>query len=132
MSRGNLDMAAVYTARVQACRAAAKVTADMLYLHGSNGITTEYPVEKLWRDAQPLRFADGTTDVVSMQAAPSWSPGASWGFHQPRDAVRFGVVKEVLTSRARLDSAYDKTDEKTEAMAWPTMRLRWSSGTWRP
>jgi alkylation response protein AidB-like acyl-CoA dehydrogenase len=67
-SRGLMDMAAVYTARVQACRAAARVTADMLYLHGSNGITTEYPVEKLWRDAQPLQFADGTTDVVSLQA----------------------------------------------------------------
>lgn len=68
-SNGVLDMAGVYTARVQACRAAAGVTADMLYLHGSNGITTEYPIEKLWRDAQPLQFADGTTDVVSMQAA---------------------------------------------------------------
>jgi alkylation response protein AidB-like acyl-CoA dehydrogenase len=69
MTVGRLDMAGVYTARVQACRAAAQVTADMLYLHGGNGITTEYPVEKLWRDAQPLQFADGTTDVVSMQAA---------------------------------------------------------------
>lgn len=69
LSRGVLDMAAVYAARVHACRTANQVTADMLYLHGSNGITTEYPIEKLWRDAQPLQFADGTTDVVSMQAA---------------------------------------------------------------
>ncbi len=69
LSRNRFDMAAVYAARVQACATATQVTADMLYLHGSNGITTEYAVEKLWRDAQPLQFADGTTDVVSMQGA---------------------------------------------------------------
>lgn len=69
LGRGVVNMADVYAARVQACETAARVTADMLYVHGSNGITTEYPVEKLWRDAQPLQFADGTTDVVGLQAA---------------------------------------------------------------
>ena len=66
---GDLDMAAIYGARVTACETAAVVTQDMVYLHGGNGITREYLPEKLWRDQQPLQMADGTTDVVSMQGA---------------------------------------------------------------
>ncbi len=69
LSRGVTEMADVYSARVQACRTAAQVSADMMFLHGANGISTEYPVEKLFRDAQPLQFADGTVDVVALQAA---------------------------------------------------------------
>jgi acyl-CoA dehydrogenase len=69
LGRNRFDMAGVYAARVQACTTATRVTADMLYLHGSFGITTEYPIEKLWRDAQPLQFADGTTDIVSLTGA---------------------------------------------------------------
>lgn len=69
LSRGVLDMAGVYAARVHACTTATTVTADMVYLHASNGITTEYAIEKLWRDAQPLQFADGTTDIVALKAA---------------------------------------------------------------
>lgn len=68
-TKGELDMAEIYAARVTACRTAASVTQDMVYLHGGNGITREYPIEKLWRDQQPLQMADGTTDIVSMQAA---------------------------------------------------------------
>ncbi len=66
---GQLDMAAIYAARVMACRTAAQVTQDVVYLHGGNGITREYLPEKLWRDAQPLQVADGTTDIVSLQGA---------------------------------------------------------------
>jgi alkylation response protein AidB-like acyl-CoA dehydrogenase len=77
LTRGVFDMADVYTARVAGCRAASQVTGDMLYLHGSNGITTEYPIEKLWRDAQPLQFADGTTDVVSLQVVAQLTGQAS-------------------------------------------------------
>ncbi|MGH9000181.1 MAG: acyl-CoA dehydrogenase [Acidimicrobiia bacterium] len=69
IAAGTPDMAAIYAARVQACRTAAGVTADMMFLHGGNGITTEYPVEKLWRDAQPLQLADGTVDIVTLQGA---------------------------------------------------------------
>ncbi len=77
LARGRVDMASVYTARVLACRAAAQVSGDMMYLHGGNGITREYPIEKLWRDAQPLQIADGTTDVVAMQAAGYLLKGGS-------------------------------------------------------
>ncbi|MGQ0631002.1 MAG: acyl-CoA dehydrogenase family protein [Sporichthyaceae bacterium] len=69
LSRGVVDMAGIYAARALACTSATAVTASMLSLHGSNGITTEYPIEKLWRDAQPLQSADGTVDVVSLEGA---------------------------------------------------------------
>ncbi|MDQ3470452.1 MAG: hypothetical protein M3487_11905 [Actinomycetota bacterium] len=62
-------MAAIYGARVTACETAATVTQDMVYLHDANGIMREYVPEKLWRDAQPLQMADGSTDIVSMQGA---------------------------------------------------------------
>ncbi len=69
LSRDVVDMAGIYAARVLACTTASTVTQSMLALHGSNGITTEYPIEKLWRDAQPLQSADGTLDVVSLEGA---------------------------------------------------------------
>ncbi|MGQ0624941.1 MAG: acyl-CoA dehydrogenase family protein [Sporichthyaceae bacterium] len=69
LSRGVVDMAGIYAARALACTSASAVTASMLSLHGSYGITTEYPIEKLWRDAQPLQSADGTLDVVSLEGA---------------------------------------------------------------
>jgi alkylation response protein AidB-like acyl-CoA dehydrogenase len=69
LTRGHVDMASIYSARVLACRAASEVSTEMMFLHGGNGITTEYPIEKLWRDARPLQIADGTTDVVALQAA---------------------------------------------------------------
>lgn len=65
--RGRPEVA--FAARVQACEAAARITADMMFLHGGNGITTEYPIEKLWRDVQPLQVMDGTVDRVALKGA---------------------------------------------------------------
>jgi alkylation response protein AidB-like acyl-CoA dehydrogenase len=40
-----------------------------MLLHGGNGITKEYGIEKFYRDAGPLRVMDGTTDRVALRAA---------------------------------------------------------------
>ncbi len=45
------------------------MTADMMLLHGGNGITREYPIEKLYRDAGPLQVMDGTVDRVALKGA---------------------------------------------------------------
>lgn len=58
-----------FAARVQASETCARVTQDMVLLHGGNGITTEYPVEKLWRDSRPLQIMDGTVDRVTIKGA---------------------------------------------------------------
>jgi alkylation response protein AidB-like acyl-CoA dehydrogenase len=58
-----------FAARVQACDALDQVSRDMMLLHGANGITKEYRVEKFYRDAGPLRVMDGTTDRVALKGA---------------------------------------------------------------
>ena len=58
-----------FAARVQACETCAKVTSDMMFLHGGNGITKEYVVEKFYRDSGPLQIMDGTTDRVAIKGA---------------------------------------------------------------
>lgn len=68
-SAGRMDLPRIFAARVLACRTALQVTADMLYLHGANGIAEDHDIEKLWRDAQPLQMADGPTDVISLEGA---------------------------------------------------------------
>ena len=58
-----------FAARVEACEALKQVSTDMMFLHGGNGITKEYGVEKFYRDAAPLQIMDGTTDRVAVKAA---------------------------------------------------------------
>ncbi len=66
-NRGQPHLA--FAARVQACEVCRLVTADMMLLHGGNGITREYPIEKLYRDAGPLQVMDGTVDRVALKGA---------------------------------------------------------------
>lgn len=66
---GRIDMPRIFAARVLASRTALQVTADMLYLHGANGLARDHEIEKLFRDAQPLQMADGPTEVVSLEGA---------------------------------------------------------------
>jgi alkylation response protein AidB-like acyl-CoA dehydrogenase len=67
LQRGRPELA--FAARVQACEALDQVSRDMMLLHGGNGITKDYPVEKFYRDAGPLRVMDGTTDRVAVKGA---------------------------------------------------------------
>lgn len=69
VSQGRGSIPASFAARAQACETAMKVTADMMLLFGAYGITKEYPVEKLYRDAAPLQIMDGTIDKISITAA---------------------------------------------------------------
>lgn len=69
ISRQRARSELAFAARVQACEALDQVSRDMMLLHGGNGITKEYPIEKLYRDAGPLRIMDGTVDRVSLRGA---------------------------------------------------------------
>ncbi|MFB6166306.1 MAG: acyl-CoA dehydrogenase family protein [Haloarculaceae archaeon] len=52
------------------CKQIAFDVADRaVQLHGANGITRDYPVEKLFRDARVKLIEDGTTEVLGMEAA---------------------------------------------------------------
>lgn len=50
-------------------QAAFEVTSDALQVFGGNGLSKEYGVEKLFRDARASLIEDGTTDVLSLAGA---------------------------------------------------------------
>ena len=46
-----------------------EVASDALQLLGGNGLTKEYPIEKIFRDARAALIEDGTNDVLSLVGA---------------------------------------------------------------
>ena len=50
-------------------QAAFEVASDALQLFGGNGLSKEYPIEKIFRDARAALIEDGTNDVLSLVGA---------------------------------------------------------------
>jgi len=46
-----------------------RVTTDAVQVHGGNGYTREYPVEKLMRDAKLMQIYEGTNQIQRMVIA---------------------------------------------------------------
>ncbi len=46
--------------------AAFEVASDAVQLFGGNGLSKEYPVEKIFRDARAALIEDGTNDILSL------------------------------------------------------------------
>lgn len=46
-----------------------EVCSEALQLFGGNGLTREYPLEKLFRDARASQIADGENNILGMKAA---------------------------------------------------------------
>jgi alkylation response protein AidB-like acyl-CoA dehydrogenase len=42
---------------------AEKVTSDALQIHGGSGYTTDFPVERYWRDARLTKIFEGTSEI---------------------------------------------------------------------
>lgn len=57
------------TAQIYCKQIAYDVAHQALQIHGANGITKDYPVEQLFRDARVKLIEDGTVDVLSLEAA---------------------------------------------------------------
>lgn len=53
--------------KVTSTQTAFEVASDAVQMFGGNGITREYPVEKLFRDACPAMIADGCNEVLSIK-----------------------------------------------------------------
>ena len=49
--------------------AAFEVASRALGLFGGNGLSREYPIEKIFRDARASLIEDGTNDVLSLAGA---------------------------------------------------------------
>lgn len=53
-------------AKTFATQAALEVTSDAIQILGGNGISKEYVVEKLFRDARTTLICDGSNDTLSV------------------------------------------------------------------
>lgn len=64
-------------AKVTATQTAFEVASDALQIFGGNGLTREYPMEKLLRDARAMLIADGCNEVLALKGGsllvnPDW------------------------------------------------------------
>jgi len=50
-------------AKLFASNIAEEVTSEGIQVHGGNGYTSDYPLERYWRDARLTRIVDGTDEV---------------------------------------------------------------------
>jgi acyl-CoA dehydrogenase len=74
------SMLASTSAKVTATQAAFEVASDALQMFGGYGLSREYPMEKLFRDARSLLVADGNNEVLAIKGAadlvnPDWLQG---------------------------------------------------------
>jgi alkylation response protein AidB-like acyl-CoA dehydrogenase len=53
--------------KVTATQTAFEVASDALQIFGGNGLTKEYPMEKLLRDARAMLIADGCNEVLALK-----------------------------------------------------------------
>lgn len=61
------SLAASTAAKVTATQLAFEVASDALQMFGGNGMTTEYPMEKLLRDARAGLIADGCNEMLAIK-----------------------------------------------------------------
>ena len=59
------DMAIAMTAKVYCTQAAIDVTNEAIQMFGGNGLTKEYPLEKLMRDARATLIEDGNNEILA-------------------------------------------------------------------
>ena len=55
-------------AKVTATQTAFEVASEAVQIFGGNGVSREYPIEKLFRDARSTLIADGLNEVLGMKA----------------------------------------------------------------
>jgi acyl-CoA dehydrogenase len=69
VAKGDLDSIVSSYAKAYGADAAMRVTTDAVQVFGGYGYTTEYPVEKLMRDAKLLQIYEGTSQIQRMVIA---------------------------------------------------------------
>ena len=62
-----LALQAAMAAKVTATQTAFEVANDALQLHGGNGLTRDYPVEKILRDARASLIEDGCNEILAIK-----------------------------------------------------------------
>jgi len=55
-----------------------QIATDAVQLHGASGCSTDYPVERHWRDAKIQEIIEGTTQIQQTQIANLTTDGPRW------------------------------------------------------
>jgi alkylation response protein AidB-like acyl-CoA dehydrogenase len=63
-------------AKVFASEAAVRVGEEAIQIHGGYGYTTDYPVERAWRDAKLCTIGEGTSEIQRMVIAREITRGS--------------------------------------------------------
>lgn len=58
-----------FIAKYQASTAAMRAATDAVQIHGANGCSTDYPVERLMRDAKVMEIIEGSTQIQQITIA---------------------------------------------------------------
>ena len=69
LASGTLDLKYSIISKVTATDTAFEVANEAVQLFGGYGLSKEYPIEKIFRDARSSRIEDGSNEVLSLVAA---------------------------------------------------------------
>jgi alkylation response protein AidB-like acyl-CoA dehydrogenase len=67
--RGDVYTREAAIAKLQATEMAERVCRDAIQIMGSYGYSSEYPVERLYRDARLMTIGEGTSEIQRMVIA---------------------------------------------------------------
>ena len=72
----NVDMQAAM-AKFMASEMSERVTSEGLQIHGGAGYTTDFPIERYWRDARLTKIFEGTSEIMQRIISDSLLPSSS-------------------------------------------------------
>ena len=58
-------------AKYLACTTAAEIARDAVQIHGANGCSSEYPIERFYRDAKIMEIIEGSNEIQEITIAQS-------------------------------------------------------------
>lgn len=64
INMGEFPAKEISMAKYYATRVSFKIADEALQLHGGYGYTTEYPIERIWRDSRLARIGGGTDEIM--------------------------------------------------------------------
>lgn len=64
-------------AKYFACRTAAEIARDAVQIHGANGCSSEYPVERFYRDAKIMEIIEGSNEIQEITIAQNACQGVA-------------------------------------------------------
>jgi hypothetical protein len=78
-------MIATSIAKYYSSGAAVRVAGDAVQVHGANGFSSEYPVERLYREAKALEMIEGSSEIQQQMIAEYGSEGYCKSYYKYKE-----------------------------------------------